>query len=333
MPLLALVAGCGGGPTTVDHPPSVSLPTIACPADVADNVTAVPLTVSYAPPAVTGGTAPVSTTCTVPSGATFPSGTSDVICTATDAAQRTAQCVFHVTVTVTARLRGTRILAFGDSITEGEVAQALVLTWHQYDPADSYPVVLQSLLQARYPPQSADIVVVNSGVQGETAVKGADRLVDEVRRNSPDVLLLMEGSNDVNERTSPFDISQAIRADIIHGFQYGAKLVLVSTLLPEVPGRLRAGNPAGIPDANDAIRDAAAREGATLVDAFSVFDPKKELLIGDDGLHPTVAGYKLLAETFAAAIAANFDASGSPAPQFVQRPGRPSLARTRVLSP
>jgi lysophospholipase L1-like esterase len=234
---------------------------------------------------------------------------------------------------VTARLRGTKILAFGDSITEGEVAQALMLTWHQYDPADSYPVVLQSLLQTRYPPQSADIVVVNSGVQGETAIKGADRLVDEVRRNSPDVLLLMEGSNDVNERTSPFDISQAIRADIIHAFQYGVKLVLVSTLLPEVPGRLRAGNPAGIPDANDAIRDAAAREGATLVDAFSVFDPKKELLIGDDGLHPTVAGYKLLAETFAAAIAANFDASGSPAPQFVQRPGRPSLTRTHALSP
>jgi lysophospholipase L1-like esterase len=329
MPLLALVAGCGSGPTTVDHPPPVSVPTIACPADVADNVSSLPQTVSYMPPVVAGGTAPVTTTCTVPSGATFPSGTSDVICTATDAAQRTAQCVFHITVTVTARLRGTRILAFGDSITHGEVSQVVSLLRHQSDPVNSYPTVLQGLLQTRYPAQASDIVVVEAGVQGETAVAGADRLADEVRRSTPDVLLLMEGSNDVNERTSPFDISQAIRADIIHGFQYGAKLVLVSTLLPEVPGRLRAGNPAGIPDANDAIRDAVAREGATLVDAFSVFDPKKELLIGDDGLHPTVAGYKLLAETFAAAIAANFDASGAPAPQFVQRPGRPS----RVLSP
>jgi lysophospholipase L1-like esterase len=333
MPLFALVAGCGGGPTTVDQPPPVSLPTIACPADVADNVSSLPQTVSYMPPVVAGGTAPVTTTCTVPSGATFPSGTSDVICTATDAAQRTAQCVFHITVTVTARLRGTRILAFGDSITDGEVAQVASLLRLQADPVNNYPLVLQGLLQTRYPSQAADIVVAKAGVQGETAIKGADRLVDEVRRNSPDVLLLMEGSNDVNERTSPFDISQAIRADIIHAFQYGVKLVLVSTLLPEVPGRLRASNPAGIPDANDAIRDAVAREGATLVDAFSVFDPKKELLIGDDGLHPTVAGYKLLAETFAAAIAANFDASGSPAPQFVQRPGRPSLARTRALSP
>jgi lysophospholipase L1-like esterase len=334
MPLLALVAGCGGGPTTVDQPPLVTLPTIACPADVADNVTTVPLTVSYAPPAVTGGTAPVSTTCTVPSGATFPSGTSDVICTATDAAQRTAQCVFHVTVTVKARLRGTKILAFGDSITEGETAQALVLTWHQYDPANSYPTVLQGLLQTRYPPQAADIVVVNAGVQGETAIKGADRLVDEVRRNGPDVLLLMEGSNDVNEGSSPFEISQAIRADIIHALQYGVKLVLVSTLLPEVRGRMRAFNPDGIDETNEAIRAAVEREGGTLVDAFSVFEPKKELLIGDDGLHPTVAGYKLLAETFAGAIAASFDASGAPVPQrFFQRPGPPSRALAHVRLP
>jgi lysophospholipase L1-like esterase len=310
------------------------VPSITCPADVADDVTTAPLAVAYAPPAVIGGMAPVSTTCTIPSGTTFPSGTSDVICTATDAAQRTAQCVFHVTVTLKAKLRGTKILAFGDSITEGETAQALVLTWHQYDPANSYPTVLQSLLQTRYPPQAADIVVVNAGVQGETAIKGADRLVDEVRRNAPDVLLLMEGSNDVNEGASPFEISQAIRADIIHAFQYGVKLVLVSTLLPEVRGRGRAFNPDGIDETNEALRAAVEREGATLVDAFSVFEAKKELLIGDDGLHPTVAGYKLLAETFAEAIATHFDASGSTVPQhFFQQPGRPSRPLGHVRLP
>jgi lysophospholipase L1-like esterase len=283
----------------------------------------VPLAISYAPPSVSGGAAPVSTACTVPSGSTFPSGTSDVICTATDSTQRTAQCVFHVTVNVTARLRGTKILAFGDSITEGEVSQALRLSWHQYDPANSYPTVLKSLLQTRYVPQASDIVVVNSGVQGETAVGGTDRFVDEVRRNSPDVVLLMEGSNDVNDKASPFEISQAIRANVIHALQYGVKLVLVSTLLPEVPGRPRAYNPNGIDGANEAIRAAAEREGATLVDAFSVFDVKRELLIGEDGLHPTVDGYKLLAETFAAALATHFDESSASGPQIFQWPGRP----------
>ncbi len=330
--LAALSAACGGPTSPGDTPPRVVPPSITCPADIASDANQVPLSISYAPPSVAGGNAPVSTTCTMPSGATFPSGTSDIICTATDAIQQTAQCVFHVTVTLTARLRGTKILAFGDSITEGEVSQAVALAWHDYDPLNNYPVVLQGLLQTRYPPQASDIVVVNAGVQGERATGGTDRLVDAVRRNAPDVLLLMEGSNDVNDKASPFEISQAIRADVIHAFQYGVKLVLVSTLLPEVPGRMRAFNPDGIYDANDAIREATAREGATLVDAFSVFDPKKDLLIGEDGLHPTVAGYKLLAETFAKAIAANFDASGS-APQFSPRPGLPRLLQTRAIVP
>jgi hypothetical protein len=57
-------------------------------------------------------------------------------------------------------------------------------------------------------------------------------------------------------------------------------------------------------------------------------------LIGDDGLHPTVQGYKLLAETFRAAIFQVFEVPpGASAPTFLARPGAvrsPSLSSMPV---
>jgi lysophospholipase L1-like esterase len=306
--VFALAAGCRNpaGPR-VEQPAAAGPPTITCPADVTNEADQAPATVSYSLPVVTGGTSPISTECTIASGATFPAGTSDVLCTATDATQRRAQCVFHVSVNVVARLRGTTFLAFGDSITWGEVSQTMT-TVHQFDPSNNYPVVLEAALRARYPSQASDIVVTNAGAQGETAQGGEDRLVKELSRGHPDVLLLMEGINDVNGGAAPETIEGSLRADINRALRMGTKLVLVSTLLPEVPGRFRAYNPDGVPDANDAVRGAVAREGGVLVDGWSVFDPVKEVAIGVDGLHPTVQGYQLLAKTFLAAIDANFEA-------------------------
>jgi lysophospholipase L1-like esterase len=296
----------------VNPPVDTAAPSISCPADITTDVDQAPQVISYTTPTVSGGAVPVATNCSIASGSPLPAGTNDIICTATDAMQRRAQCVFHVTVTVVSKLAGTKFLAFGDSITWGETAQPVASSIHVYDPVNNYPVVLQGLLRERYAPQASDIAVVNGGEQGETAVGGEGRLVDEVRRQQPDVLLLMEGINDINGKASPTTMATSIRADIARAFQHGTRLVLVSTLLPEVPGRFRAYNPEGVADANDAIRDAVAREGGILVDSFAVFDPQKELLIGDDGLHPTAEGYRRLAETFLSAIEQNFQMRPDP---------------------
>ena len=42
------------------------------------------------------------------------------------------------------------------------------------------------------------------------------------------------------------------------------------------------------------------------MDIFAALAPQGELLLGQDGLHPTAAGYQVMAETFLAAISANF---------------------------
>lgn len=287
-----------------------------------------PSTISYAAPIVTGGLAPVATACTIASGATFPPGTSDILCTATDAQQRTAQCVFHVNVNLTSRLAVTKFLAFGDSLTWGEVAQTAAQNLHVYDPLNSYPTFLQALLKDAYPAQAADIVVTNEGAQGLSATKDEDRFVGSVNAYRPEVVLLLEGTNDVNDGTAPEKIAQSLRADISRAKRMGVGTVFLATLPPEVtgPGRFRATHVDNIADANDEIKDAAQREGAILVDLYAAMYPQRELLIGDDGLHPTSAGYKFIANTFLAAIRANLQASpasGTPAP--------PSAGPSRAL--
>jgi lysophospholipase L1-like esterase len=314
--VLASLAGSCRNPVVppIDPPPPVAALSLACPPVVTARVDQGAAVVVYPAPVTSGGSAPIDVTCTIPSGGTFPAGSTDVICTARDSVAQSAQCVFKVEVNLTARLRGTKFLAFGDSITWGEVSQAAV-TVHPYDPFNNYPVVLLDLLRARYVQQANDVVVTNSGVQGEKVIDSEDRLVADVARYAPDVLLLLHGANDVNAGTSPTALGRSIRANVRRALDRGVKVVLLSTLLPQVEGRSKAFNPDGILDANEEIRDAAQREGAVLVDSFAVFNPQKQLLLGEDGLHPTVAGYKLLAETVLAAIKANFEvppAAGAP---------------------
>lgn len=70
------------------------------------------------------------------------------------------------------------ILAFGDSLTVGVGA----------DNANSYPTVLAAL---------SGLTVINSGVSGETTDNGLKRLREVLDNTSPDLLILLEGGNDI----------------------------------------------------------------------------------------------------------------------------------------
>ena len=323
---LLFSAACSSptAPPPVQPPSTPDAPAIACPTAVNAGVEQSPAVVTYPSPVVSAGAPPLVTSCTIESGASFPAGTTDVICTATDSLARRAQCAFQVRVSVTARLGATSFLAFGDSITEGEVSPpAPGPSVRVVEPANSYPTVLHNLLRDRYPTQATDFVVTNAGMSGRTAVADEDRFVEEVARRAPQVVLLLHGTNDVNGGTFPGAIGSSLRSDIRRALQRGVKVVLLSTLLPQVPGRFRAFNPQGIIETNFVIRDVAAREGAVLVDTFAALDPLKERLIGEDGLHPTVEGYRLMAATFFAAIRSALPASAPNAPAaLLARPGR-----------
>jgi lysophospholipase L1-like esterase len=339
----AVSAGCGSpnGPTPPDP---VGALTVTCPADFTKDTEQTPLAVTFDPPATAGGVAPITTACSPASGSPFLAGVNDILCTATDANHASAQCVFHLTVNFVGRLQGTRFLAFGDSITAGEDGNSSSPAWRRrpsdVNDAIAYPTVLTGLLKDRYKLQTDDIVVTNAGVSLEKATSedAQQRLVDEIDANHPDVLLLLEGANDVNDYDSPDDIgnvAQALTKDVTRAQQHGVKLVLLSTLLPQI-GRPRGENPEGVPPTNDAIRDVAARTGAVLVDAYAAFEPQKTTLISADGLHPTTEGYRVLAQLFLDAIAAHFQQAPAPASRMLfQRPAmtQPQPSTTRPAAP
>lgn len=75
----------------------------------------------------------------------------------------------------------TKILALGDSLTEG----------YGVDAADSYPAQLQKFLNT----QGINTQVINSGISGETSTGLLERL-DWVLRQNPDIVILNSGAND-----------------------------------------------------------------------------------------------------------------------------------------
>lgn len=87
---LTLTASAGSPPPAL---------TLSCPASIAQQA-AGPIPVSYPAPTPGGGLAPVSVSCDVTSGSTFPIGPTAIACSATDAAVQQASCGFTVTLTL-----------------------------------------------------------------------------------------------------------------------------------------------------------------------------------------------------------------------------------------
>jgi len=135
-------------------------------------------------------------------GASCPVGTTTVTCTATDAQSRTASCAFPVTVQPALTLNASAVLAFGDSLTEGKAASltdSLGLSGvgcRIFGTPTSYPSVLNTRFLAHYPTQL--LSAKNCGWGGEEAVVGVTRLPPGLVTGSYDVVLLMEGANDLS---------------------------------------------------------------------------------------------------------------------------------------
>ena len=296
---LALFSGCGSppGPT----PPPVGELSLACPVNQMVEVVGTKATVNYPAPQPSGGAPPVNAQCAPLSGSEFPLGTTPVNCTATDNAGRTAVCSFAVQVTQIPVIGATSFLAFGDSLTNGEVS--LNVNVLAVDRSVAYPTVLAQRLQARYTSQT--ITVVNAGVSGESAAKGEDRLPDEIDHYHPEVLLLLQGVIDLTQQgAAGIDVvTDALRNDIRNAKAMGVKHIFLSTLLPQKPGTNSQAMPF-IEEMNDVIEELARRENVILVDSYAAIAGNEATLVGRDGLHLTPAGYEVLAGAFYDAIVA-----------------------------
>jgi lysophospholipase L1-like esterase len=204
-----------------------------------------------------------------------------------------------------ARLSRTRFLAFGDSITAGEVTQPvsgtrgtgkLVLV-----PAASYPSVLQGRLASTYTAQASSIGVSNLGQSNEFLLEGVSRFDQVFPSSRAEVVLLQEGLNGLNF-VGP-DTSTGLMRIMVQQAKNASAKVFIGSMIPMIPGRPRATvSPAALVTYNNVLQIMCTQEGVTYVDLYTGMLAEAEQLIGSDGLHPTEAGYRRIADLFFAAI-------------------------------
>ena len=319
---LALGAACSN-PATAPTPPPPPPPPVAAPPTLTctegisrATVNASGMAVSFDTPPVKDGQGSVSVVCAPLSGETFPIGTTEVKCTATDSLNRKGECSFNVTVAKLAQLARVRYLAFGDSITAGEVSFPVGALSHGMAliskqivvPSAAYPTILGKTLQGRYSSQADSIVVANYGLGGEKAVFARDRFFQALNIVRPEVVLLTEGYNDIGGGLDGAASGAASEIEIMAAEARNRGMrVFLATLLPPRPGGNRTIGQIYIDDYNNRMRVVASRQGAVLIDLYAAILPDVQRYIGVDGLHPNEAGYAKIADVFFQAIQANFE--------------------------
>lgn len=208
-------------------------------------------------------------------------------------------------------LGATRFLAFGDSITAG-VESAYDGMFFFDSPAAAYPYNLQGLL-APHPP--GGFVVTNSGVPGEAAFLARNRLIDELQAVRPQVLLLLEGINDMTgSGRSPSQAASAVAALVETGRLFNCT-VLVATMFQTYPSERPDGSPRNNAHQsiqafnNELVSRVNGRQNVHVVDLFQAFGANRSL-VGNDGLHPSASGYAQMANAYHERIAQIFPVRG-----------------------
>jgi lysophospholipase L1-like esterase len=169
----------------------------------------------------------------------------------------------------------TRVVFFGDSITEG---------WFAVAPA---------YFQKR--PYLA------RGVSGQTTAQMLVRFRQDVIELKPDAVVILAGTNDIAGNTGPYDPDATMNnlVSMVELARAHRIRVVLSSLLPAIdfpwrPGLVPAPKILAL---NARLREYAARNGLGYLDYHAAMaGPDGGLKVGlsEDGVHPNKAGYDLM---------------------------------------
>ncbi len=171
------------------------------------------------------------------------------------------------------------ILCFGDSITAG---------YGLDDTNDAYPAVLQSKIDS----VGFNYTVVNAGLSGETTAGGKSR-VDWIMNQPIDIFLLELGANDGLRGISLTETRANLQAiiDAVENESPSTKIILAGMELPPNMGQ----------DYTSEFRNLYAELAKQNDLTFIPFILKDVGGIAElnqnDGIHPTVEGHKIIAQT------------------------------------
>ena len=189
------------------------------------------------------------------------------------------------------------ILAFGDSITRGQGDGPVS---GSIPPGiGGYPGRLQEIL---------GVPVINAGSPGEATYEGIERLPGVLAATDADWVIFLEGALDIENRQTE-GAARNLESMIALARADGAEVIL-GTLLPTCCTHRGLIPNGSINTLNLAITELAERESIPVIDFHRAFLPSETAMYDEtsgllhlpDGLHPTPAGYDVMAATAAEAF-------------------------------
>ncbi|MFT7560188.1 MAG: acyl-CoA thioesterase-1 [Flavobacteriales bacterium] len=170
--------------------------------------------------------------------------------------------------------QGGTILAFGDSLTVGVGTKR----------SKSYPAVLAEL---------TGLNVVNAGVSGETTDRGLERLPMEIDRTTPDLIILIEGGNDILQNKKLSHLKQNLTLMIELAENRGIPVILIG-----IPKKSLFSNSAP-------LYEELAEQFNLVYDGNLIADLIRSPSLKSDQIHFNEKGYRKMAESIFALLEDN----------------------------
>ena len=190
-----------------------------------------------------------------------------------------------------------RIVALGDSTTAGTPGFQSPLEAPPAGRGDVRSQYAWWLMRAR-----PGWEVLNRGVNGERSDQIAARFERDVLSAAPDALIVIAGVNDIYQGRPADDVIEQLQRMYDEALRRGIRLVAgtivpYNTATPEQNGRMR--------QVNAWVREWSGRSAIAVADTRAVVaaasDPDR-LFESPDELHPSVGGYRRMADALLPAI-------------------------------
>jgi lysophospholipase L1-like esterase len=154
---------------------------------------------------------------------------------------------------------------------------------------------------------------INRGISGQTTPQMLIRFRPDVINLQPKVVVILAGTNDIAGYTGPMrleDIENNCASMVELAQAHGIRVVFASVIpvnnyTPRAELLFAQRPPAKILEVNRWLKDFCAKKNCTYLDYFGAMVDAQGLLkqdLGVDGLHPSPAGYKMMAPLAQAAI-------------------------------
>lgn len=204
----------------------------------------------------------------------------------------------------------TRIVAFGDSITEG-FGQT------------PYSVFLQQILDSN----GCNSVVINAGLPGESSFDGASRIDSVLAKQSPQYIIIMEGANDARNGTSS-RITAAALGNMMDKASRAGTRPIVGGITPNTEAGQE--NPLIPQEFNPLIIQEASRRNIAYVDTYEPLRGTNWSSYNVDGLHLSDSGNNVLANEFFKVIPCGSSGGGGGGGCFIATAAYGSILEPQV---